>query len=88
MTTGKKQRNTRAGGDEKEQRAGEIKEKVKEKEKRRQKQEKREAAQQQEKETKEVQAKGKSGRGPRGHMDGQMLSYCLFLLVFPAGKTE
>ena len=42
MTTGKKQRNTRAGGDEKEQRAGEMK--VKEKEKRRQKQEKREAA--------------------------------------------
>lgn len=43
--TGKKQRNTRAGGDEKEQRAGEIKEKVNEKEKRRQRQEKREAAQ-------------------------------------------
>ena len=43
VTTGKKQRNTRAGGDEKEQRAGEMK--VKEKEKRRQKQEKREAAQ-------------------------------------------
>ena len=49
VTTGKRQRNTRAGGDEKEQQDGEIKEK----------QEKREAAQYQERETVATEAQAK-----------------------------
>lgn len=58
VTTGKKQRNTRAGGDEKEQQDGEIKGK----------QEKREKARYQEKETvaKEAQAKEKREEDPTG----------------------
>lgn len=63
-------------GDEKEQQDGEIKGK----------QEKREAARYQEKKrwAKEAQAKEKREEDPHR----QMLSYCLFLLVFPQGKME